>query len=396
MNDSPLWSIAILGASNVIPWLSIISVTDFFQSKYPDGETQYVFPFLNFSCLLLTTLLNMKFGSRFGLVWRVFVPNSLAVLLLILISQLDNLVYIYAAFALLATCVATSQSTLYGVAGSYRDPHKFIVALESGKGAAGVYTIIIRIFCKLWVSDVTIAMTVFFSTSAIFVFCSLFSYVVLAADLRRNEGKKGKCKGKGKGKCKGKGKVDEESGLLRRKPAARMSRTIHEIILPAFAVFSFFMICISLFPGMATSLRSRTFNLGTYFPIIIVMVYNVCDLIGKRLPNCKKIESGAGLLILLFLVLLVIPFMVLEKLADEDHLGSAGGGKFFRNDVVKLGTVMALGVLTGYGTTSALILGPEYAPEEKRAFASQFMSVCLICGLFCGSFVGLLLDEELS
>ena len=45
--------------------------------------------------------------------------------------------------------------------------------------------------------------------------------------------------------------------------------------------FLTFAVCLACFPGLSTSFRSHTLGLGSWFPLLMVALYNSGDLIGK-------------------------------------------------------------------------------------------------------------------
>jgi len=85
------------------------------------------------------------------------------------------------------------------------------------------------------------------------------------------------------------------------------------ILSPALGVFLTFAICIASFPGIATSLHSTTLNLGDWFPIVTVAVYNTCDLVGKALPSFFMPFKGRGVLVLVAMQAMCLPVMIMEK-----------------------------------------------------------------------------------
>ena len=59
-----------------------------------------------------------------------------------------------------------------------------------------------------------------------------------------------------------------------------------------------------------------------------------------------------------------------------------------RSDVTKLSTSFTLGVLTGYSSTTCMMVAPGMVKERYREFATQAMATFLILGLLMGSLVG--------
>jgi len=74
-----------------------------------------------------------------------------------------------------------------------------------------------------------------------------------------------------------------------------------------------FAVALSCFPGLSTSLRSTTWGLGSWFPLVLVGCFNVGDLLGKSLPARVRLVGRRALpwwtllhggYVLLFLLLL--------------------------------------------------------------------------------------------
>ena len=148
-----------------------------------------------------------------------------------------------------------------------------------------------------------------------------------------------------------------------------------------------------MFPGLATSLRSKTLSLGSYFPILVVAAYNLSDLLGKAFGNFV-VPKRSGLVVLVSLQAAAIPLIILSKYADDVRVCEYAFCLLFKNDVTKLLLVAYLGGLTGYTSTSALILAPQsVTTSQEKNFCGRFMTLALISGLLAGSVVGVLIQK---
>ena len=77
-------------------------------------------------------------------------------------------------------------------------------------------------------------------------------------------------------------------------------------------MFLVFTLCISCFPGIATSLKSTTLNLDSWFPIAMVGCYNTADLVGKTIPTIWCPWNGRNAWVTVVPILGVAAMMVGE------------------------------------------------------------------------------------
>ena len=214
------------------------------------------------------------------------------------------------------------------------------------------------------------------------------------------------------------------------------------LAIPAGTVTAGFLVCLSCFPGLTTSLQSRTLALGDWFPVLLVFAYNTCDLVrrdrvagmraatplvlraspagtvhvlcessvslgslppplmlyflpttapqvGKSLPSVTGVVFTPRTLPLAGLAhcLFIPAFVAVSRRPALD--GPAG---FLGTDEFAFALVAGLGLSTGYVTCSAMMLGPGCVAEKDRVVAGQMMTCCLMVGLFAGSMLGLLLS----
>ena len=73
-----------------------------------------------------------------------------------------------------------------------------------------------------------------------------------------------------------------------------------------------------------------------------------------------------------------------------------GSSTILGSDAVKLTTVGLLGLLTGYSATCCLMVAPAMVKTKFKEYAAQFMSMCLIVGLFVGSLIGVLVEKVMQ
>jgi hypothetical protein len=124
------------------------------------------------------------------------------------------------------------------------------------------------------------------------------------------------------------------------------------VLSPATVVTITFIVCLSCFPGLTTSLMSRSLRLGDWFPVLLVLVYNTADLIGKALPNYKLLLSLDTLPYASIVHLLFIPLFVF--IARRPSL--SGPYAMFGTDEFSFLLVFGLGLCTGYISCTAMMV----------------------------------------
>jgi equilibrative nucleoside transporter 1/2/3 len=172
------------------------------------------------------------------------------------------------------------------------------------------------------------------------------------------------------------------------------------IAKPAAVVCSTFVVCLACFPGLTTALRSRTLDLGDWFPVLLVCAYNTADLVGKSLPAYRMLFDQHSLVFPALAHLLFVPLFALVAstgVAVDSASSTATASllaSVLASDEFAIFLVFALGISTGYITCSAMMLGcssPDLAKSDHVS-AGNIMVNCLMTGLCAGSFVGMALS----
>ena len=150
------------------------------------------------------------------------------------------------------------------------------------------------------------------------------------------------------------------------------------------------------FPGLATSLASSSWHLGSWFPIVLVAAFNTGDLLGKAAPSRARLFGSRGLPCAVLCHALFVPTLL--ALAHPTVL-PADGTPFgwLRSDGFAVLVVGGLGVCTGYIGCMGLMLGAEHgATSEEKELVGMITSFSLMLGLAVGSLTGLLLARAVS
>jgi hypothetical protein len=171
-------------------------------------------------------------------------------------------------------------------------------------------------------------------------------------------------------------------------PSSSVGTVLVQMLRPAGVVMVGFLVCLACFPGLTTSLTSRTLDLGDWFPVLLVLCYNTFDLVGKTLPGYKLVFDERTLPWAALAHCGFIPLFVFVASAPplDGLLGFLGSDQF------AFGLVCCLGLSTGYVTCCAMMLGPGCVAPHDRVRGGQMMTCCLMVGLFAGAMVGLALS----
>ncbi|KAL8474424.1 hypothetical protein ACS0TY_031042 [Phlomoides rotata] len=136
-----------------------------------------------------------------------------------------------------------------------------------------------------------------------------------------------------------------------------------------------YVLTLSIFPGFLYE-NTGTHNLGSWYPVVLIAMYNVWDLLGRYVPHikCIKLESRKGLMIAALLRFLFIPcFYFTAKYGDQGWM---------------IMLVSILGLTNGYLTVCVLTVAPRgYKAPEQNALGNL-----LVVFLLAGIFAGVLLD----
>lgn len=138
-----------------------------------------------------------------------------------------------------------------------------------------------------------------------------------------------------------------------------------------------YVVTLSIFPGfIAENLESKL--LRDWYPILLITIYNIADLLGKSLTaiyllNSIKIASWACIARLMFYPLFT---------------ACLHGPKWLKTEVPVVTVTFMLGLTNGYLTSVFMILTPKSVPVSEAEISAIVMIVFLGLGLVAGSVLG--------
>lgn len=361
----------------MLPWNAFITAVDYFGYLYPDEHIERVFSvgYMSSSVLVLVVVVSLGGWSRkLSLRTRMNVGFSLFILSLMVAPIIDwtsgggsgakrggKVAYAVTVSSVVMCGLADGLigGSLIGSAGKL--PKQYMQAVFAGTASSGVLVSILRIITKASLPQNPQGLR----TSAHFYFI-VSTFILLLCLV-----------------C---------SNLLHKLPVARQHYTFRQdnlqysrlklwvvaekIWLPAFGIVTIYLVTLSIFPGfIAEDLKSEV--LHTWYPVLLITIYNVADLAGKSLTaiyvmkSLKKVTWGCISRLLFYPLFYVF-------LHGPDWLKTEG----------PMATLtFMLGLTNGYLTSVLMILTPKTVPASEAEFAAIMMVVFLGIGLVGGSIV---------
>lgn len=150
-----------------------------------------------------------------------------------------------------------------------------------------------------------------------------------------------------------------------------------KIRCPAFGIFLIYLVTLSIFPGfLAENLESKF--LGDWYPILLITMYNVADLLGKSLTAIYLLNS----------IRLAAWNCIARLLFYPLFTACLHGPKWLKTEIFVVTLTFILGLSNGYLTSVFMILAPKSVPVSEAEISAIVMAVFLGLGLVAGSVLG--------
>lgn len=153
---------------------------------------------------------------------------------------------------------------------------------------------------------------------------------------------------------------------------------VYQVRIVAIALVFIYLITLAIFPGVLAEDVSSV-SLGSWYPIILMFIFNLFDCAGKWIPILPKFQlhNASAIATLAACRIVFIPAF---------HLAATKGW-----GGLVIGVLAALlGLSNGYLTASAMILGPKLVESRAAALCGNIMVLSLIAGLSLGAACGFL------
>lgn len=139
----------------------------------------------------------------------------------------------------------------------------------------------------------------------------------------------------------------------------------------AFDVFLIYVLTLSIFPGFLSE-DTGSHNLGSWYVLVLIAMYNGWDLIGRYIPLIEflKLKSRKGLMISTLSRFLLIPaFYFTAKYGAQGWM---------------IMLTSFLGLSNGYLTVCVLTAAPKGYKGPEQNSLGNILVLCLLAGIFSG------------
>ncbi|WVZ13117.1 hypothetical protein V8G54_017647 [Vigna mungo] len=367
----------LLGAGNLLPWNALITAVDYFAYLYPTKHIERVFSvaYMISSVMVLLGMISWGGWSKTTLRLRMNLGFSMFVMSLMVAPVIDwtssstklnerpSGAYglTVAAVVICGLADGLVGGSLIGSAGKL--PKQYMQAVFAGTASSGILISILRIITKASLPQtpkgLKISAHLYFMVATIFLlFCIVFSNLQhkLPVMQQYRQG------------------VHQESTLC---TGTKFWAVAGKIKGAAFGIFIIYIVTLSIFPGfIAEDLESKL--LRDWYPILLIAVYNLADLMGKSLTAFYVIQSMTRAIWAATSRLLFYPLFVI----------CLHGPKWLKTEVPMVVLTFLLGFSNGYLTSVLMILTPKSVPLPEAEFSAIVMTGFLGFGLVGGSVLG--------
>ncbi|KAK7821474.1 equilibrative nucleotide transporter 8 [Quercus suber] len=367
----------LLGAGNLLPWNALITAVDYFAYLYSTKHVEKVFAvsYMSSSVLVLIVMLSWgEWSRRLNFRLRMNLGYSMFVISLMVAPVIDwawcssdsneppNGAYAVTVASVIVCGLADGlvAGSLIGSAGKL--PKEYMQAVFAGTASSGVLVSILRIITKASFPETPKGLRssahFYFIVGTIVLICCILSCNLLYKLPV----------------------MQQHYKLLQVDPLCSRPKfwsVAGKNRWPAFGIFMIYVVTLSIFPGfIAENLESKL--LRDWYPILLITIYNIADLLGKSLTaiyllNSIKIASWACIARLMFYPLFT---------------ACLHGPKWLKTEVPVVTLTFMLGLTNGYLTSVFMILTPKSVPVSEAEISAIVMIVFLGLGLVAGSVLG--------
>ncbi|CAL9013930.1 unnamed protein product [Prunus brigantina] len=380
----------LLGNGCLFSWNSMLTIEDYYVDLFPRYHPARVLtlvyqPFALGTIIILSyheAKMNTRKRNLFGYV--LFFITSLLVLVLDLATSgrggLGTFIGICAISAAFGIADAHVQGGMVGDL-SFMSGELFQSFL-AGLAASGALTSALRLITKAAFENshngLRKGAILFFAISSIFEFLCVILYAFAFPKLpivkyyrskAASEGSKTVSADLAAGGIQTSPEADEEE----QRDLERLGnkQLLLQNIDYALDMFLIYALTLSIFPGFLSE-DTGSHSLGTWYALVLIAMYNVCDLIGRYIPLVKflKLENRRGLMVVILSRFLLVPaFYFTAKYGDQGWM---------------IMLTSFLGLSNGYLTVCVLTSAPKgYKGPEQNALGNLLV-VFLLVGIFAG------------
>ncbi|KAK1424590.1 hypothetical protein QVD17_19923 [Tagetes erecta] len=380
----------ILGFGSLVSWNSMLTIGDYYYALFPDYHPSRVLtlvyqPFaLGTMAILAYNESKVDTRKRNIAGYVLFFLCTLALIVVDLASSgkggIGNYIAICVFVAGFGVADAHVQGGMVGDL-AFMKP-EFIQSFFAGLAASGVLTSGLRLVTKAAFDKSSnglrkgtmlfLAISTFFEFLCIFLYAFVFAKLPIVKYYRAKAAREGS-KTVASDLAAGGIQTEPNKDDIDAKLPARLSNKelLFKNIDYALDLFLIYVLTLSIFPGFLYE-NTGKHQLGSWYPLVLIAMYNVWDLIARYLPLIKfiKIESRKGLMTAILSRFLFIPaFYFTAKYGDQGWM---------------IMLISLLGLTNGYLTVCVMTVAPKgYTGPEANALGN-ILIVFLLGGIFAG------------
>lgn len=381
-----------LGMGSLVSWNSMLTISDYYYQLFPDYHPARVLtlvyqPFA-FGTMAVLSYYEAKVNTRKRNLagYILFFLSTLGLLLLDIGSSGKGGLSNYIGVCIFVGCFGLADAHCQGgMVGDLSFMHpEFLQSFFAGLAASGILTSGLRLMTKA-VFDKSdnglrkgvilfLSIATFIEFLCIFLYAYIFPKLPIVKHYRSKaaaEGSKTVSADLAAAGIKSE-TTDKDVGAKSMERLSNKQLFIQNIdyMLDLFLIY---VLTLSIFPGFLYE-NTGEHQLGSWYAIVLIAMYNAWDLIGRYIPLLKsiKLESRRGLIFACLSRFLLIPaFYFTAKYGDQ-------GWMIF--------LVSFLGLTNGYLTVCVITTAPNnkgYKGPEQNALGNLLV-LCLLGGIFAG------------
>ncbi|XP_058734831.1 equilibrative nucleotide transporter 3-like [Vicia villosa] len=379
-----------LGIGGLFAWNSMLTIVDYyiylFPKYHPSRVLTIVYQPFAFGTLAILAYNEAKINTRlrnlFG--YTVYFFGILALLILDLATSGKGGIGTFIGICIVSGVFGISDAHVQGgMVGdlSYMLP-EFIQSFLAGSAASGAIISVLRLITKAVFENSPNGLRkgaiLFFALSAFFEFLCVVLYASVFPKLAIVKYYRSKTASEGSktvtadlaaaGIQTSPGEATEDSKQQERKG---MKQLFVENIDYALDLFLIYVLTLSIFPGFLSE-DTGSHSLGTWYALVLIAMFNICDLLGRYIPLVKILNLESRKLIM---IAVISRFLLIPAFYFTAKYGTQGW-------MILLTSF--LGLTNGYLTICVFTSAPKgYKGPEQNALGNMLV-LCLLGGLFAG------------
>ncbi|XLT31029.1 hypothetical protein HN873_062321 [Arachis hypogaea] len=380
----------LLGNGCLFSWNSMLTIEDYYVYLFPKYHPPRVLtlvyqPFAVGTLAILAyneAKINTRIRNLFG--YTLFFISTLLVLILDLATSgkggLGTYIGICAISGTFGVADAHVQGGMVGDLSYMRQ--EFIQSFLAGLAASGALTSALRLITKAAFENskdglrkgaiLFFAISTFFELVCVLLYAFVFPKIPIVKYYRSKAASEGSKTVSADLAAGGIETLSEEvEGYEKQSERKGIQQLLLENMDYALDMFLIYTLTLSIFPGFLSE-DTGSHSLGTWYALVLIAMYNVCDLIGRYIPLVKKLKLESRKLITIMILcrfLLVPAFYFTAKYGDQ-------GWMIFLTSF--------LGLSNGYLTVCVLTSAPKgYKGPEQNALGNLLV-LFLLGGIFSG------------